>query len=704
MEAYKRWVRRNKEYVHSLESLANGLTWLLPERFSESEIVPEAVTSILGIVTVVNEHIIETTPTPRSQMDTSPPEPSSFPYSLCLNLMKDIEKLLVEVVCTQFLGYDNNGILRLVIARLALLRDSGYKMLLHGGETINDGKDPNEANQQHTNGRLLHNGRNGHFTPEGRALSAMSRFGENARMLSDPTWFRRAEHHQRAIMELPVEKKKDVAGTLPHERSLLRKIHTAKTRKYGENIGTYPHCRISDRTCISITMNFINEVVNGGVTIILFVVTNPVCVPKKRNLSIFRGLKGAWKHIRTLEWKWKRDGTPVPSEMGQLTTESDFAIIFISVIVRKEGPAPSCSRIVSLSFSTLCLRISQFYFSMGAGKGYNSAVECHLDVVEVISSSLIIPKPNGWLYFWERTPGEYEAHGYKLGLGMKDNSESALSTNKEAITTLGLRHGPDSYGRQQWGIFRNGRKPDGAMPRGAAVIQRMQALSGMIGRKASVGGFLSPPSNPRAQLWTGGGNYQAGVRGANGIRYPSSPSRKRWILGAVRIDPCSAVANALSIPPGETLPGLDMPRILLKERGAFGNADTGGAWLSSARANCREKPRKVRMTSSLIPLFPRATHVLQLPDKGHLLIHMAVNPFSGLVHTARHTMGAGHARSRYLNRKEGDAEGRASDWSEVVTRSEQVDRIPLFTSPCPLCGDMEAKKGKRGMGFLSLLA
>ncbi|XLT34713.1 hypothetical protein HN873_066005 [Arachis hypogaea] len=26
--------------------------------------------------------------------------------------------------------------------------------------------------------------------------------------------------------------------------------------------------------------------------------------------------------------------------------------------------------------------------------------------------------------------------------------------------------GPDSYGRQQWGIFRNGRKPDGAMPRG----------------------------------------------------------------------------------------------------------------------------------------------------------------------------------------------------------------------------------------------
>ena len=31
--------------------------------------------------------------------------------------------------------------------------------------------------------------------------------------------------------------------------------------------------------------------------------------------------------------------------------------------------------------------------------------------------------------------------------------------------TLVLRHGPDSYGRQQWGILRNGRKSDAAMPR-----------------------------------------------------------------------------------------------------------------------------------------------------------------------------------------------------------------------------------------------
>ncbi len=95
--------------------------------------------------------------------------------------------------------------------------------------------------------------------------------------------------------------------------------------------------------------------------------------------------------------------------------------------------------------------------------------------------------------------------------------------------TLGLRHGPDSYGRQQWGILDNGRKPDPAIPRvwrrpegckalsigrktgrlisclltlpleeapansvpAAAVIRRVRALIGITGRKEFVGGLLS---------------------------------------------------------------------------------------------------------------------------------------------------------------------------------------------------------------------
>ena len=84
-----------------------------------------------------------------------------------------------------------------------------------------------------------------------------------------------------------------------------------------------------------------------------------------------------------------------------------------------------------------------------------------------------------------------------------------------------LRDGPDSYGRQQWGILGNGGNPDPATPRegrrfsdckllsfgkimtvpneeatanyvpAAAVTRRWQALSGITGRKGCVGGYVS---------------------------------------------------------------------------------------------------------------------------------------------------------------------------------------------------------------------
>ena len=85
-----------------------------------------------------------------------------------------------------------------------------------------------------------------------------------------------------------------------------------------------------------------------------------------------------------------------------------------------------------------------------------------------------------------------------------------------------LRHGPDSYGRQQWGVLHNGGNSDAATPRegrrpsgrkllsmgkkemtvpmeeapanyvpAAAVIRRGRALSGITGRKEYVGGYAS---------------------------------------------------------------------------------------------------------------------------------------------------------------------------------------------------------------------
>ncbi|XP_027334151.1 peroxisome biogenesis protein 16-like [Abrus precatorius] len=208
MEAYKRWVRQNKDFVHSLESLANGLTWLLPERFSESEIGPEAVTTILGIVTAINEHIIDTAP---GQNITGSVEPYSFPYPLCLSALKDLETL-VEVVAQHYYGDDKKWNFLAVteaikaLVRLSLFRKSGYKMLLHGGETPNDEVNLDSFTSQyqvglkpdghHRSGYLNNNLGANPMNLEGRALSALNRFGEKARMVSDPAWLRRVQHKQ----------------------------------------------------------------------------------------------------------------------------------------------------------------------------------------------------------------------------------------------------------------------------------------------------------------------------------------------------------------------------------------------------------------------------------------------------------------------------------------------------------------------------
>ncbi|KAF9614776.1 hypothetical protein IFM89_020630 [Coptis chinensis] len=164
MEVYKKWVRRNKDYVHSLESLANGLTWLLPERFSETEIGPEA-------------------------------------------------------------GFVNLW----VLFRLALFRDSGYKMLLHGGEIPNSEKGPNDLMSQNGMTGIANPNRHGPGYSygcqvqnlEGRALSALSRFGENARVVSDPTQVTTLQHQQAALLEPPAPSvKRPTLSTILFERGL----------------------------------------------------------------------------------------------------------------------------------------------------------------------------------------------------------------------------------------------------------------------------------------------------------------------------------------------------------------------------------------------------------------------------------------------------------------------------------------------------
>ena len=49
----------------------------------------------------------------------------------------------------------------------------------------------------------------------------------------------------------------------------------------------------------------------------------------------------------------------------------------------------------------------------------------------------------------------------------------------------------------------------------------------------------------------------------------------------------------------------------------------------------------------------------------------AVNAFPGLVHTARHTMGVGGARSRLANLLEAVVEGETNNWGEVPPIKER---------------------------------
>lgn len=223
METYKRWVRKNKDYVHSLESLANGLTWLLPERFSESEIGPEAVYAILGMITSINGHIIDTSPAP---IHPPSPEPSLFPYSLCITLLKDLETL-VEVAAQHFAGDDKkwNFIAATeamkALVRLSMFRNSGYKMLLQGGEVPNVEKDSKAFSLRKNDGGVSQFNKlygNNSCNLEGRALSALNRFGENARGVSDSTWLRRV-HHQQALMDPP---------SIPVKRPTLASVLTEK--------------------------------------------------------------------------------------------------------------------------------------------------------------------------------------------------------------------------------------------------------------------------------------------------------------------------------------------------------------------------------------------------------------------------------------------------------------------------------------------
>lgn len=94
-----------------------------------------------------------------------------------------------------------------VLVRLIVFRNSGYKMLLLGGETENTENSSDVPRPEERNGNLqMHIPKNvrglNSYNLEGRALSALNSLGEHARMVSEPTWLRRVQHQQ-TIIEPP---------------------------------------------------------------------------------------------------------------------------------------------------------------------------------------------------------------------------------------------------------------------------------------------------------------------------------------------------------------------------------------------------------------------------------------------------------------------------------------------------------------------
>lgn len=58
MDKARHWVTRNSGWLSAVEGAASSITWLLPDRFSESELSLEAINSALGLLSVVHSSML----------------------------------------------------------------------------------------------------------------------------------------------------------------------------------------------------------------------------------------------------------------------------------------------------------------------------------------------------------------------------------------------------------------------------------------------------------------------------------------------------------------------------------------------------------------------------------------------------------------------------------------------------------------------
>lgn len=59
LQQCKTWVRNNSNLLNAIESGLSSLTWLLPDRFSDSELKLEALNSVLGLLGLFHESVLQ---------------------------------------------------------------------------------------------------------------------------------------------------------------------------------------------------------------------------------------------------------------------------------------------------------------------------------------------------------------------------------------------------------------------------------------------------------------------------------------------------------------------------------------------------------------------------------------------------------------------------------------------------------------------
>lgn len=235
MEAYKVWVRRNRQLVASMENIANTLTWFLPERFTSSEVGTEAVAAILGLTAVLNQHIIDTAPQSFGQaMHLHGNAPARGQQQRCMALasilsaVKQLE-IFVEVTAEHYKGRDKKwNILAAMEAikaclRFLILHQNGYRMLLYGGEAVHT----EEASTQSITGTFADRSLNGgqsrpsSFTDmkgsylsgnlETKASMALVNFGEKIGVTAKPSW----AHHPHSVKIESSNRPSEMLSTRP---------------------------------------------------------------------------------------------------------------------------------------------------------------------------------------------------------------------------------------------------------------------------------------------------------------------------------------------------------------------------------------------------------------------------------------------------------------------------------------------------------